>query len=1146
MATTYYKQFEVMRFTSAGVLTPVASTTLTAYNETAASSLGTVSVDANGIVASGTFTATVGDIVRFTHGSYSGKFRLRLAATKAAAYTDTEYRSSTFVVENARTARTAVEVDIYGLDKNNPDTGKFYIGTGKVGDTGLEFSYQSTLDQDIDLYAVPKLTKGLITQADFDPDNVEAVVVTGTGGGASVTDATTTEVLTGTDTSKVVTPDSLAALWEQGSNVASATTVSLGEGGYFNITGTTTITDIDFATDKAGRRAWLKFAGALTLTHNASTLILPTGANIVTVAGDTAEFISEGTDVVRCVSYTRASGAALAADVLGASSSTDNAIVRFDGTSGKLIQNSAVTITDTTGVIAGTQGVNIAGSSSGAVNLRVPAAAGSNTLTLPAGTTDFSSTGGSTQFVKQNSAGGAFTVSSIGGADLTTNLKTFYLQTYGHNNSGLASAITAISTTRSKLVITEDVTVSSTQSIPATCVLSVENNAKITISGSATLTIGKFSPPEGNVQCFTGVSAANHILFSAGALPNDTANIAWFGVSGDDMTYPVTDICSSLTTNGGGCMFAPVGNWKVNDITLPTYYTKIRGEAMGGDTGGARFIPKDSSTSYLFRVRNDFRDISLEYLTLSVGTNTTTNAFNIDVDTGSSGFGIDFDHVTFHGSGSSSYPLLNTITDSGAAEFVRASVTNCQFIVPNGSKGVYVDSINTQMPITQSSFVIGSGSSIGIDYYRNLYPSVKDCDFRGTGGSYSTSSVGTGTFTVSSGSTLITGNFTRAMLGQPITGTGISGGTYISQIYTSTTAKLSANASSNNTGTYTYYKYQENSSRSGTCIQVGDIGAAFIQGCQEEGFNYFVNVIGVGTDRPTTLISNKIQDRVKVEGTASLYLLANFRHSNSLVDTSGSTSQIISTDYVSPNIPESLSVTLVEANDWSQLRAGSSYFKQNTGDRTGIYQQDFPYFTRILEESASELTRPLLDVATTYESSGVTGQILQRWGLNDAVSKTQQYGLTLNRSDPATDAGYWIWKTTQAHPYNGELRNFVAGYGTSVKADVTQTTSRTTSVSANGATGIITLYTYASTKLQPGESITFTFNNTYIKNGCGFDVQVIDGAVGTKTEAKCLDWGGNAATITVHNGHLTTEESGSAIKVKYRVWADGGQAGITP
>lgn len=137
-------------------------------------------------------------------------------------------------------------------------------------------------------------------------DKIEAIIA-----GAGVA-ASTSEQLVGTDAAKLATPDSVAALWEQGTDVASAATVSLGEGGYFAITGTTTITDIDFATDKAGRKAWVKFAGILTLTNGAN-LILPTGANIVTAAGDTACFVSEGADAVRCVAYQRASGAALGA-----------------------------------------------------------------------------------------------------------------------------------------------------------------------------------------------------------------------------------------------------------------------------------------------------------------------------------------------------------------------------------------------------------------------------------------------------------------------------------------------------------------------------------------------------------------------------------------------------------------------------------------------------------------------------------------------------------------------------------------------------------------------------------------------------------------------------------------------------------------
>jgi hypothetical protein len=131
------------------------------------------------------------------------------------------------------------------------------------------------------------------------------------GSGAGLVAATTTEQLVGTSAGVASTPDSVAALWEQGADVASAGTISLGEGGYFNVTGTTAITDVDFATDKAGRKAWVKFAGILTFTNGAN-LILPTGANITTAAGDTACLVSEGSDVVRCVSYQRADGTALA------------------------------------------------------------------------------------------------------------------------------------------------------------------------------------------------------------------------------------------------------------------------------------------------------------------------------------------------------------------------------------------------------------------------------------------------------------------------------------------------------------------------------------------------------------------------------------------------------------------------------------------------------------------------------------------------------------------------------------------------------------------------------------------------------------------------------------------------------------------
>ena len=109
-----------------------------------------------------------------------------------------------------------------------------------------------------------------------------------------------TETLAGTDAVRAVTPDALAALWERGADVASAATISLGDGGSFSVTGSVTITDIDFATDKAGRSAWLRFTGTPTVVNGANLQVFG-GANWTAAAGDMAFVYSEAADLVRVI-----------------------------------------------------------------------------------------------------------------------------------------------------------------------------------------------------------------------------------------------------------------------------------------------------------------------------------------------------------------------------------------------------------------------------------------------------------------------------------------------------------------------------------------------------------------------------------------------------------------------------------------------------------------------------------------------------------------------------------------------------------------------------------------------------------------------------------------------------------------------------
>lgn len=77
-------------------------------------------------------------------------------------------------------------------------------------------------------------------------------------------------------------------------DVASATTTDIGGAASRNvrITGTTTITG--FGTVNAGYTRRVRFADALTLTHNGTSLILPGAANITTAANDCLVAVSLG------------------------------------------------------------------------------------------------------------------------------------------------------------------------------------------------------------------------------------------------------------------------------------------------------------------------------------------------------------------------------------------------------------------------------------------------------------------------------------------------------------------------------------------------------------------------------------------------------------------------------------------------------------------------------------------------------------------------------------------------------------------------------------------------------------------------------------------------------------------------------------
>jgi hypothetical protein len=143
-------------------------------------------------------------------------------------------------------------------------------------------------------------------------------------------------------------PDQVSVNAQPFVDVASATTTDIGAAASLNvrITGTVTITGFDDVA--AGIRRLLRFAEVLTLTHNATSLILPSGANIVTAPGDTAEAISLGSGNWVVISYQRADGRPL-----------KSSFEAFTAAAGTAVEYTGIPVSDE--IVMGLDGISLSG-----------------------------------------------------------------------------------------------------------------------------------------------------------------------------------------------------------------------------------------------------------------------------------------------------------------------------------------------------------------------------------------------------------------------------------------------------------------------------------------------------------------------------------------------------------------------------------------------------------------------------------------------------------------------------------------------------------------------------------------------------------------------------------------------------------------